>query len=145
MERITQSPQQTYQLGVELAQQGAFHARQVVRLNGPMGAGKTSLVKGILAGLGCRDEVLSPTFSICHRYDVGFEVLHYDLYRLQDDDDLFSVGFYEDLDSDACLLIEWAERAEQALADIPTAKIEIVPTQNPDQRIFRIKGLNESI
>ena len=54
MERITQSPQQTYQLGVELAQQGAFHARQVVRLNGPMGAGKTSLVKGILAGLGCR-------------------------------------------------------------------------------------------
>lgn len=140
MEYKTDSPEQTHDLAKNLAQKGCFHKKQVVLLHGGLGAGKTAFVRGVLDGLGCKDEVSSPTFALCHRYDVGFSVLHYDLYRLHGYDDLYSIGFFEDIDSDACIFIEWPENAED-LQDLNPASITIERLSDTSRRIS-IEGLS---
>jgi len=83
----------------------------VVLLNGPMGAGKTQMVRWILAELGSQ-EAASPTFAVHHRYDVlKFEVDHFDLYRLNSEWDLDETGFWDMVnETDNLVLVEWADR-----------------------------------
>lgn len=83
----------------------------VVLLNGPMGAGKTQMVRWILAELGSQ-EVASPTFAVHHRYDVvKFEVDHFDLYRLNSEWDLDETGFWDMVnETENLVLVEWADR-----------------------------------
>jgi tRNA threonylcarbamoyladenosine biosynthesis protein TsaE len=83
----------------------------IVLLNGPMGAGKTQIVRWILAQLGS-NEAASPTFAVHHRYDTKkFPVDHFDLYRLQSDWDLENTGFWDMLNEpDNLVLVEWADR-----------------------------------
>ena len=97
MKVVTHGEAQTMEFAKSLTPH--FSAGTVVCLNGQPGAGKTHFVKGVLAALGYRGEVTSPTFAVCHRYEKGlpFPVLHYDLYRITDEDDLYSVGFFEDV------------------------------------------------
>lgn len=85
----------------------------VVLLSGDLGAGKTSLARGVLAGLGLAGEAPSPTFAIVQPYDspeVCLPVLHVDLYRIDDPAELEELGLDEAL-GDAALLVEWPERA----------------------------------
>ncbi len=142
MEMNTSSLKQTQDFARTLAQRGLFHRNQVVLLNGQMGAGKTSFVAGVLSGLGYQEEVLSPTFALCHRYHVGFDVLHYDLYRLHGYDDLYSIGFFDDVDSGALVLIEWAENAGDCLQDLHPAVITITRTGDT-QRHITLTNLQE--
>ncbi len=82
----------------------------VVALHGGLGAGKTLFCKGVLAGLGYRGEVPSPTYTIAHHYgppDVPLAIIHADLYRLNSPEELDELGL---LDSDAIKLVEWAEK-----------------------------------
>lgn len=86
----------------------------VVALSGPLGAGKTTLVRGVLAALGHEGEVPSPTFAIVQPYDaLALPVAHADLYRIEDPAELEEIGLEDQL-LDGALLVEWPERAGEA-------------------------------
>jgi len=95
----------------------------VVLLIGELGAGKTTLAKGIASGRGAAppDEVSSPTFTLIHEYGNGL-VYHVDLYRLDEPRELATLGLEELFDRDALVLIEWGERFPQIL---PAERTEI--------------------
>lgn len=116
----THSEEETISLGERLAAE--IPARSVVLLIGDLGAGKTTLAKGIVKGLGAArpDEVSSPTFTLIHEYGKG--VYHVDLYRLDHADQVATLGLDEILDRDAVVLIEWGERFPELM---PEQHIEI--------------------
>jgi tRNA threonylcarbamoyladenosine biosynthesis protein TsaE len=105
----TASEEETIALGEQFARQLPQHC--VVLLEGDLGAGKTTLAKGILKGLGAAepDEVASPTFTLIHEY-AGGRAFHIDLYRIDDPRELRTLGLDELLDRDAVVLVEWGER-----------------------------------
>jgi len=89
----------------------------VVAIRGEMGAGKTTAVTAWLRALGSDAKGSSPTFGLCHHYDVpGLgQVRHFDLYRLDDEDEAETIGIVEDLDSGAPCWIEWPEKIPNLL------------------------------
>ncbi|MBZ5606998.1 MAG: tRNA (adenosine(37)-N6)-threonylcarbamoyltransferase complex ATPase subunit type 1 TsaE [Acidobacteriia bacterium] len=116
----TQSEEETIALGEKLAAE--LPAKAVVLLIGNLGAGKTTLAKGIVKGLGAAqpDEVSSPTFTLIHEYSPG--AYHIDLYRLDTAAQVATLGLDEIFDRDAVVLIEWGEKFP---ALMPADRIEI--------------------
>jgi tRNA threonylcarbamoyladenosine biosynthesis protein TsaE len=113
-------PAATATFGAHLA--GLAGPGDVITLSGPLGAGKTSIARGLLAALGLGGEAPSPSFAIVQPYappEVRFPVLHVDLYRIDNPDEIEELGLDEAL-SDSLLIVEWPERAPglwpQALA-----------------------------
>ena len=117
----TKSEEETIELGRKIASE--LPKRAVVLLIGNLGAGKTTLAKGILSGLGAAepDEVTSPTFTLIHEYGGG-RAYHVDLYRLDTQAQVATLGLDEILDRDAVVLIEWGERFPDLF---PAGRIEI--------------------
>lgn len=105
----TNSEEETIELGQRLARE---LPRGAVLLIGNLGAGKTTLAKGIVSGSGAApvDEVSSPTFTLIHEYGNNPKVFHIDLYRLDSEREVESLGLDELFDGDALVLIEWGER-----------------------------------
>jgi tRNA threonylcarbamoyladenosine biosynthesis protein TsaE len=116
----TQSEEETIAAGEKLATE--LPQKAVVLLIGNLGAGKTTLAKGIVKGLGVAqpDEVSSPTFTLIHEY--GPSVYHIDLYRLDRVEQLATLGLDEIFDRNAVVLIEWGERFPKQM---PEDRIEI--------------------
>lgn len=97
-------------LGAKLA--GVLRAGDVVTLSGALGAGKTTLARGLLAALGLEGEAPSPSYAIVQSYappEVRLPVLHVDLYRIEDEAELYELGL-DDARHDGALLVEWPER-----------------------------------
>jgi tRNA threonylcarbamoyladenosine biosynthesis protein TsaE len=95
----------------------------VIYLHGDLGAGKTTLVRGLLNALGYFGRVKSPTYTLVESYRVGgLNLRHFDLYRLHDEEEWESAGFREEFDGHNIFFIEWPERA---LGLIPPADVEI--------------------
>ena len=117
----TRSEEETIELGRRLARE--LPSKAVVLLIGNLGAGKTTLAKGIISGLGAAEpeEVTSPTFTLIHEYGGG-RVYHVDLYRLDTPAQVATLGLDEIFDRDAVVLIEWGERFPELL---PTEHIDI--------------------
>jgi tRNA threonylcarbamoyladenosine biosynthesis protein TsaE len=88
----------------------AAAAGDVVLLEGPLGAGKTVLVQGLAEGLGSKAEVVSPTFVLVRQYRGRLELVHADLYRLDDRPEIEALGLLE-LSAEGVLALEWADRA----------------------------------
>jgi tRNA threonylcarbamoyladenosine biosynthesis protein TsaE len=112
----TASADETEALGRKLGE--LLIAGDVVLLHGDLGAGKTTLTRGIAAGLGIVETIQSPTFALVseHRADSGLRLFHIDLYRLDSDDELASFGFEEYLaPPDGVTVIEWPDRAGTSL------------------------------
>jgi len=110
-------------------------SRAVAILTGDLGAGKTTLVKGIAAeraGVSL-DEVSSPTFTLIHEYGSPVRVYHIDLYRLESDREVLGLGLDEIFDRDALVLIEWGERFSHLLP--PAWRIEISAIDEKSRRI----------
>jgi tRNA threonylcarbamoyladenosine biosynthesis protein TsaE len=133
----TRSEEETIEAGRRIA--ATLPRRAVVLLIGNLGAGKTTLAKGIISGLGAAepDEVSSPTFTLIHEYGnpaTGLLVYHIDLYRLDRADQVGTLGLDEIFDRDAVVLIEWGERFPQLL---PARRIEIrlEPTADEGRKI----------
>jgi tRNA threonylcarbamoyladenosine biosynthesis protein TsaE len=121
----THSEEETIELGRRIA--ATLPGRAVVLLIGNLGAGKTTLVKGIVSGLGAAapDEVSSPTFTLIQEYGsspAGPQVYHIDLYRLDHAREVATLGLEEIFDRDAVVLIEWGERFPQLM---PEDRMEI--------------------
>ncbi len=137
----TRGPEQTRALGVRLA--GAMAPGQALLLHGPLGAGKTCLIQGLCAGLGLTDEVLSPTFSLVHRYTGPVTVDHLDFYRLESTHDLDDIGVLELLDELAdgrtILVAEWPN----LLAPMLSRRLELLalPGAEPEERIWSVRGI----
>jgi tRNA threonylcarbamoyladenosine biosynthesis protein TsaE len=118
----TASEEETIALGERLAR--AFPSKTVVLLIGELGAGKTTLAKGIVKGLGAapQEEVSSPTFTLIHEYGSEGRVFHIDLYRLDEPRELATLGLEDLFERDAVILIEWGERFPRLW---PSERIEI--------------------
>ena len=89
----------------------------VVALVGELGAGKTTLVKGIVQGLGVTDRraVKSPTFSLVHTYEGRMPVYHFDAYRLEDTQEMLDIGSDEMISGDGVAIVEWADKVSGCL------------------------------
>lgn len=99
---------------------------------GPMGAGKTTLIKAICKSLEVKDNISSPTFSLVNEYRTGDgeSIYHFDFYRIKEETEALDMGFYEYLDSDGFCMIEWPEKIENLLPlDQQVIKIEIIDSQ----------------
>jgi tRNA threonylcarbamoyladenosine biosynthesis protein TsaE len=130
----THSDEETRALGRELA--AWLPAAGLVLLSGELGAGKTTLSKGIVEGLkaACADDVSSPTFTLIHEYGDPVRVYHVDLYRLDSSEQALRLGLDELLESPALVLVEWGERFPSLW---PAERLEI--------RIAHLKGDNRRI
>ncbi|HYC46729.1 MAG TPA: tRNA (adenosine(37)-N6)-threonylcarbamoyltransferase complex ATPase subunit type 1 TsaE [Burkholderiales bacterium] len=110
----------TLALGAALA--GALESGTVVYLEGPLGAGKTTLARGILRGLGYTGRVKSPTFTLVEVYEVSsLHLYHFDFYRFDEPRELADAGLREYFGGDAVALIEWPEKA----SGLPAPDVEI--------------------
>ena len=103
----TASPEETRAVGAALA--GLLEPGDVVLLSGELGAGKTTLVKGVVAALGGGEAVTSPTFTLCHLYATTPPVAHVDCWRLQRVGEALDLALEELLDDGAVALVEWGE------------------------------------
>jgi tRNA threonylcarbamoyladenosine biosynthesis protein TsaE len=138
VERTT-SEEETIALGDEIGR--GLGRRAVVLLVGELGAGKTTIAKGIVQGLGAGapEDVSSPTFTLIHEFGEGPKVYHVDLYRIERASEVLSLGLDDLLDRDAILLVEWGERFPDLW---PPDHIEIHLAWVDDTiREVRIKGL----
>ncbi len=137
----TANEDETIALGRRLG--GMLRRGTAVLLIGQLGAGKTTLAKGIVDGLGAAppDEVSSPTFTLIHEY--GRSVYHIDLYRLDTEAELATLGLDEIFDrDDAVVLIEWGERFPRLM---PAGRVEIrIESENGDDRAITVSGLPTS-
>lgn len=134
----TASEADTIALGRDIACR--LPRRAVVLLIGNLGAGKTTLAKGIVEGLGAAspDEVSSPTFTLIHEYGNG-RVYHIDLYRIEEARELATLGLDELFDREAVILIEWGERFPQLM---PAERIEIrLRSTDDEEREIEIRTL----
>lgn len=122
---VTRSQEQTIALGRRLG--GLLRAGDVLVLTGDLGAGKTQLTKGIAAGLGISADVTSPTFTIEMVYEGGRLPLdHFDLYRLDDPDQLEDTGLFDVLGADGVCVIEWGE---QFADEIGSERVDVFVTR----------------
>ena len=132
MQFVARTEEEQIEIGARLA--GLLPAQAVVILTGDLGAGKTTLVKGIAAARAriSQDEVSSPTFTLIHEYGEPVSVYHIDLYRLESPAEVFGLGLDEIFDREALVLIEWGERFERLFPQ-PLHRIEISVTPlSPD-------------
>jgi len=107
----------------------------VIALRGDLGAGKSTLARAIAHGAGVAGDVPSPTFNLVYRYDTprGVQVAHLDLYRLEDPDEVWELGWDELGAPGDLVLIEWPQRAE-ALLPAPRWEVEIEELGDPSFR-----------
>ncbi|HTK76831.1 MAG TPA: tRNA (adenosine(37)-N6)-threonylcarbamoyltransferase complex ATPase subunit type 1 TsaE [Gemmataceae bacterium] len=121
---------------------GLLFPGAVVALIGPLGAGKTHLVRAVAEGLGCdRRRVSSPTFALVHEYPGRMPIYHFDTYRLPDEAAFADLGVDEYFASDGICLIEWADRVEKVLP-AEHLRVAITPTGDTSRR-FEVEGRGE--
>lgn len=108
----------------------------VLALFGGMGMGKTALVRGLAQGLGLEAEVSSPTFALVHDYGGTPPLVHFDMYRINGWEDLYSTGFFEYLDAGAILVVEWSENIEAALPE-NTIRVQLTKLDETVRKIER--------
>ena len=123
MEFITHNPAETEALGAALAH--ALHPGAVIAYRGDLGAGKTAFTRGLARGLGCSEQVTSPTYTIVNEYLSGkMPLFHFDMYRLGSADDLWDIGWDDYLDRMGVCAVEWSENVDEAMEDAIFVTIE---------------------
>ena len=143
VDTITKTAQQTEQLGASLAQllKDDSSLPRFIALYGDLGVGKTAFVRGFVSAFSPA-AVRSPTFALVNEYpSADSRIFHFDMYRITDEDDLYSIGYYDYLDSGICL-VEWSENIPYA---IPERHIRVsigkVDASSPDDRSVKIDSV----
>lgn len=114
-------------------------AGTVVAFSGGMGMGKTAFVRGALKAYGNDSFVCSPTFALVHDYGGTPHLYHFDMYRISGLDDLYSTGFFDYLNDDSILFIEWSENIREFLPE-NTVFVDIERGENENDRIITVTG-----
>lgn len=135
---LTKSPEETEALGEKLSKK--FSGGEVIAFKGGMGMGKTVFTRGIARGLGIQRGVSSPTFAIVREYIGRLTVYHFDMYRINSGEDLYSCGFFDYLDDGGVMIIEWSENIEEFLPQ-SAILIEISRGENDNEREINISGI----
>jgi len=138
-EFITHTEEETIALAARLAAE--WQQPLVVLLIGDLGAGKTTFAKGVAEGLGVvrAEDVSSPTFALIHEYGDRGRLYHIDLYRLDTEAEIESLGLDELFSRPAIVLLEWAERFPRLL---PEERLEIrITARDDDSRLIRVSAL----
>ncbi|MBU5256012.1 tRNA (adenosine(37)-N6)-threonylcarbamoyltransferase complex ATPase subunit type 1 TsaE [Tissierella praeacuta] len=137
MEIRLEGLEETKELGIKLG--NILKSGDIVCLNGELGAGKTTLTKSIGLGLGVTDYITSPTFALINEYNGRVPVYHFDVYRLENVEEIYDLGFDEYFYGKGVCIIEWAEKIERLL---PKERVilDIEKGKALDERIINIKG-----
>jgi tRNA threonylcarbamoyladenosine biosynthesis protein TsaE len=132
---ISNSPEDTRRLGIEIARSVPIPG--VVLLQGDLGMGKTTLTRGIAQGLGMKepDLVNSPSFTLVNIYEGTCPIYHVDLYRLEGERDLYSIGIDDFLGKEGVTIVEWSERLASSFPNAAEIRIE---DAGGDSRVFSI-------
>lgn len=135
--RITKSVQETEDFASALA--GKLKRGTVLAFFGGLGVGKTAFTRGLAKGMGIDCDVSSPTFAIVNDYGGNPPLVHFDMYKVESWDDLYSSGFFDYLDMGAVLAVEWSENIENALPD-STVRVTIEKGEEENIRIITVEG-----
>ena len=133
MKYITNGEQETYDLGVRFGR--ILKPGMVISLNGDLGAGKTHFTKGIAAGLGIKDYVTSPSFTIVNEYEGNLKLYHFDVYRIDDLGEMYEIGFEEYLYGQGVCIVEWGNLVKELLPNF-TIGIDIVRIDDTTREIM---------
>ena len=125
----TNSDLETQELGIQFSK--FIKNGDVITLNGNLGSGKTTFVKGVLIGLGYKDEVTSPTYTLINEYKARYNIIHLDCYREKDMNRWLNIGLIDYFNDQNILFIEWAENIKNILPD------------NTKKLFFEVIGSNE--
>jgi tRNA threonylcarbamoyladenosine biosynthesis protein TsaE len=137
MEFCSAGEVETEALGRKVA--GLLMPGSVLAFFGDLGAGKTAFIKGIAAGLGVTEPVTSPTFTIVNEYHSGrLPLFHFDLYRLEGEEDLYDIGWEDYLGRGGVCAVEWSERAPALFQDC--IRILIARGETEQERRITIEG-----
>lgn len=133
-EILSHSSEETIKEGREIG--AKLKAPVLILLSGDLGAGKTTLTKGIAAGLGAarEDDVTSPTFTLIHKYEGSTRVYHVDLYRIEDLHDLETLGLEDIFSEQAVIIVEWPDRLKLR-TDWPIVRIQLEHVAEDVRRI----------
>lgn len=112
-ETVTRSVEETEQFAERFASR--LRPGDLIAFRGGMGAGKTAFVRGLARGLGVKGEVSSPTFALVHEYNGSIPLFHFDMYRIESFEDLYSTGFFDYPDRGGIIAVEWSENIEAVL------------------------------
>ena len=144
---ITSETAQTEAAGADLARLMLTDTTlpRFVALYGDLGVGKTAFVRGFASGITPDSLVRSPTFALVNEYrGKPLSLFHFDMYRIEDEDDLYSIGFYDYLDRRGICLVEWSEKIPYALPDeLLRVTIEKNDPSRPDSRRITVELLTE--
>ena len=136
----TYSPGETYRIGCELGKEAK--PGQVYTLTGDLGVGKTVFTQGFADGLGVREQVNSPTFTLLQIYESGrLPLYHFDVYRIGDPEEMYEVGWEDYVWSDGVCLIEWADLIGELTEEIPPEKLTEVRIEKDPARGFDYRKL----
>ncbi len=140
MKIILKSLEETQKFGIKLG--NALKKGDILCLNGDLGAGKTTLTKSIGIGLGVDEYITSPTFALINQYSGKLPVYHFDVYRLENVEELNDLGFDEYFYGNGVCIVEWADKIEKM---IPKERIviDIEKTEDLDGRIIKISGFHK--
>ena len=130
---ITSSANETMDFAYELAKK--IKAPKIIVLSGDLGAGKTTFTKGFAKGLGIKEIITSPTFTLLNEYEGREKMYHFDMYRLSSKEEAYELGFEDYLNkNDGVVLVEWAENVE-GLFSPPYTKITLNKLSNTKREI----------
>ena len=136
MEYITKSPSETEAVGAALAR--VLQPGAVIAYRGDLGAGKTAFTRGLAKGLGVKENVTRPTFTIVNEYLSGsMPLFHFDMYRLGSEDELFDIGWEDYLERGGVCAVEWSENVWGAMED---AIVITISRLDEDTRKIEIEG-----
>ncbi len=112
----------------------------VVALYGGLGMGKTAFTRGFAKGLGNESYVSSPTFALVNDYGGNPQLVHFDMYKVESWDDLYSSGFFDYYDMGAIIVTEWSENIENALPE-NTVRVRIEKGESENERTITVEGV----
>ena len=136
MQFITNSPAETEKIGAALSK--ILTPGTVIAYRGDLGAGKTAFTRGLARGLGVKESVTSPTYTIVNEYLSGsMPLFHFDMYRLGSEDELFDIGWEDYLERGGVCAVEWSENVWGAMED---AVIVTISCLGEDTRKIEIEG-----
>lgn len=135
MEFLLDSVEKTLALGKKIGK--LVNPGDIICIDGDLGTGKTHLAKGIALGLDIKEHITSPTFTLVNEYEGRLKLFHFDVYRIEDIEEMYAIGFDEYIFSDGVSVIEWSELIKELLPqDYVKIKIEkLIDKEDPWRKV----------